>query len=250
MIASLPMYLRDETAAACGRLWSHICDRLRSQGIDAPESLSRPDNLIGHWRDPELLMSQTCGLPLREFLLGRVTVIGVPDAGHRGCPAGHYFSRWVKARSDPRTRLEEFDGAALAFNDRYSRSGWEAPLEHARSRQVSFGSFVECGSHREAGRAVADGRADIAAIDAHSWKLSVLFDAFSADLRQFDRTGSTPGLPLITAKAELADPLRRAVTGAIAALSDADRELTACRGLVPLTETDFFPPGDPALSAA
>ena len=65
MIATLPMYDRPETRAANDRFW----DLIRSHLDEAPEELSRDDF---HWLHPDLLLSQTCSLPYRTALQGRV----------------------------------------------------------------------------------------------------------------------------------------------------------------------------------
>ncbi|MFN3646541.1 MAG: hypothetical protein ACK4S2_08505, partial [Gemmobacter sp.] len=69
MQASLPMYDRPEVQAANDRLWAGIRDRLRAAGLAAPETLVRGRwPLWDHWTAPDLVLSQTCGLPYRSRL--------------------------------------------------------------------------------------------------------------------------------------------------------------------------------------
>ncbi len=101
MIASLPMYDRPSTRAANDRLWQGIRDRLRVAGQPAPEALTRSGSPWDHWQHPELILSQTCGLPYRAQLVGQVTLIASP-VHDLDCPPGHYFSVIVARADDPR----------------------------------------------------------------------------------------------------------------------------------------------------
>ena len=81
-LVSLPMYDWPEVSDALDRLWGSIRQSLDELGVDAPVERARPDESITHWRNPSLLLSQTCGLPLRRYLLDAVTVIGNRDQDH------------------------------------------------------------------------------------------------------------------------------------------------------------------------
>ena len=56
------------------------------------------------------------------------------------------------------------------------------------------------GSHRASAKLVSEGQADIAAIDAISFKLIKEYDNFSSNLSIIAQTKSTPGLPIIAYK--------------------------------------------------
>ena len=89
MIAALGMYDRPETAAANDALWALIRDGLRARGMDAPEVLTRGAGAYWPaWESPDMLLSQTCGLPFRARLHEKVTLIGTPDYGVEGCALG------------------------------------------------------------------------------------------------------------------------------------------------------------------
>ncbi|MGR3435070.1 MAG: hypothetical protein ACU0CO_09310, partial [Shimia sp.] len=81
-VASLPMYWRASTQAAWRRLWAHMQARLPLPDLTPPEGL--PADWYAHWRDPALVLSQTCGLPFRTALRGAVTYVGTPDFGLGG----------------------------------------------------------------------------------------------------------------------------------------------------------------------
>ncbi len=232
MIAALPMYDRPEVAAGNDRLWSLIRDRLRAAGHAAPDRLTRSDDLWPVWESPALVLAQTCGLPYRARLHERVTLVGTPDYGVEGCAPGWYRSVLVVRADDERGAFAAFDGAALAFNDDLSQSGWAAPLAEASDCGIALRPALRTGSHRGSARAVALGRAEIAAIDAVTWRLILHFDPFAASLRVIGATEPTPGLPLIAQAGADARTTADAVAGAIAALDAADSLPSGLCGLV------------------
>ncbi len=219
MIASLPMYDRPETAAANDRLWALMRDALG----EGPEALTRGGDLWAQWQSPELIFSQTCGYPFRARLHDKVTLIGTPDYGLPGCPPGHYCSVFVVRADDARDDLGGFETARFAYNEALSQSGWAAPQNHALARGFAFRNAQQTGGHRMSAMAVAEGQADIAAIDALTWEMLQAYEAFADGLRVLERTAPTPVLPYITAsgrdRAQHFDAIAQAVLG----LSEDDR---------------------------
>jgi ABC-type phosphate/phosphonate transport system substrate-binding protein len=234
MIASLPMYDRPETAAANDRLWSAIARHLQKEGVDAPAALDRDMGLWEAWQSPDLLLSQTCGLPFRARLHPTVTLVATPVCDLAGVPPGHYHSVLVARRDDPREDLAAFDGATLAVNDPLSQSGWAAPLAEAAALGIAFGSLRLTGAHRASAAAVAEGAADLAAIDGVSWAMIRRWDAPAEGLREIATTRPTPALPWITARADLAPLLARALAVAIAGLPAEDRRRLCLAGAMRL----------------
>jgi ABC-type phosphate/phosphonate transport system substrate-binding protein len=211
------MYDRAETAAANDRLWSLVRERLGH----GPRTLTRDGT--PHWEDPGLLLSQTCSLPYRTILRDKVTLVASP-VHDLPCEKGFYFSVLIARAGDPRRTLAAFSGARLAINSPDSQSGWAAIEALARPAGIRFGSIAVTGAHRESARAVAEGRADLAAIDAVSWSMIARWDAFAEMLSVFARSDPTPSLPYITAPGTDPAPLRSALAQAIAALGPDDRE--------------------------
>lgn len=242
MIASLGMYDIGEAAAANDRLWAGIRDNLRRAGIAAPDTLTRGAMAYWQaWTDPSLTFSQTCGYPYRARLHDQVTLIGTPDYALTDCPPGHYYSVYVARRSDPRAQLAEFDGARFAYNEPMSQSGWAAPQTHAKALGIDLPPCLETGGHRFSALAVADGRADLAAVDAVTWELLQRHEPFAQSLRVIGRTDPpTPVLPYIAAKGVDADLYLDAVQTAIAALTQADRDTLLLRGVVRIAATAYL----------
>ena len=232
MIASLPMYDPLPLRAANDAFWGLIRDGLRARGIAAPDALMRAGDLWDHWTDPALVLSQTCGFPYRARLHGQVTLIGTPDFGVEDCPPGYYCSVFVVRHDDPRQRLADFDGALLAYNDPLSQSGWAAPQTEAQMRGMRFATGPRTGGHVLSARAVADGRADIAALDAVTWANLQAFDPVAGTLRAIDRTEPTPGLPYVSGRNADGGATRAAMQDAVARLPPETRRLLRLRGIV------------------
>lgn len=246
MIASLPMYDRPSTAGANDRLWAAIRDRLRAAGLPAPEALTRGGDLWDHWLAPDLVLSQTCGLPYRSRLHDRVTLVGTPDYGLPGCPPGHYRSVLVARPDDPRQRAEDFAGARIAVNGLDSQSGWASLLNHEPA--LARDEVVVTGAHASSVATVAEGRADLAAIDAITWRL-LEAEGATTGVRVLGMTEPTPGLPLVAAAGSDMDLLRDAISGAMSKLAPEDRTALGVRGLLQIPAAAYLAIPTPAIAA-
>jgi len=233
MIASLGMYDFGPAQAANDRLWALVHDSLRDRGIDAPDALTRGETAYWDaWQSPDLILSQTCGYPFRARLQGRVTYVGTPDYGVEGCPPGHYRSVFVARADNPRQTLADFDGARFAYNEALSQSGWAAPQTHAAKLGIRLPPALQSGGHRLSALAVAEGRADIAALDAVTHAMLQDVEPQVAGLRIVALTDPTPGLPYITAAGQDPEPIFTALSEAIAALPAPDRAALRLKGLL------------------
>ncbi|OAN70702.1 hypothetical protein A8B78_04420 [Jannaschia sp. EhC01] len=240
MIASLIMYQRPELAAAHDRLWQGIRARLQDTGIAAPEALDQDAEEFSVWRDPDLILSQTCGMPFRLWLHTHVALVGTPDYGLKGCAPGYYRSAIVVRADDPRGDIAAFRDARFAYNQTFSQSGFAAAYWHVEPMGFFFDNRLHTGQHLGSARAVAEGCADIAAIDAVTWRNTQTFEPFADGLRVLDWTAPTPGLPLITAKGRDTDVMFEAVQGAIAALSTEDAAALGIKGLVRIPKNTYL----------
>ena len=229
MMASLPMYDWPEVRAETDRYWQAI----RAALGHGPDGLTRGfEDHMAHWQRPDLLLSQTCGMPYRSRLHDKVALVGTPDFGVAGCAPGFYCSVLVVNAQDDRAQLSDFADDIFAYNEGGSQSGWAAPAAHLAAFGRRFTRLLATGSHRASLRAVAEGRAAMAAIDAVTWELAQRHDPASARLRVLERTAPTPGLPYITAQGRDPAPLRAAITTAIAGLDAETRVALMLRGLV------------------
>jgi ABC-type phosphate/phosphonate transport system substrate-binding protein len=236
MIAHLGMYDRPETAAANDRLWQAI----RASLGFGPTKLTRDVDFWQVWHSPDLLFSQTCGMPYRTRLHDKVTLIGTPDYGLPDCPPGHYRSIFVAHKDNAGKTLSDFSGHRFAYNEPVSQSGWAAPQCHALSHNVHFDTYLETGGHAHSAQAVADKRADIASLDALTWALIQKYDTFAQDLIVIDQTPPTPTLPFITAKNRDPAPLFAAIKFAIHAINPADRALLHLHDIVEIPAAAYL----------
>lgn len=241
MIASLGMYDFAANATANDRFWALIRDGLRQQGIAAPDALTRGAAAYWDaWQSPDLVLSQTCGLPFRARLHDRVTLIGTPDYAVAGCPPGYYRSVFIARADDPRSDAAEFAKARFCYNDALSQSGWAAPKAWFDHRGLALTPALATGSHAGSTLAVLEGRADFAAIDAVTWALLQEERSWTAGLRVIGQTDPTPGLPLVSAPGARAGALFDAVGAAIDALSPTDRTALRLKGIVHIPASAYL----------
>jgi ABC-type phosphate/phosphonate transport system substrate-binding protein len=242
------MYARPELEPAHERLWALLRAGLIRRGIDAPEHLSKSTDEFSIWEDPALVLAQTCGMPYRTRLHTHVALVGTPDYGLEGCPHRFYRSVILVRKDDPRGALRNFANAKLAFNMRHSQSGFAAIYAHAQADGFWFAASIQSGSHLSSARMVADGRADIAALDAQTWRIIQRYEDWTDRLRVLDHTVPTPGLPYITGRGNDPDAVFDAVTEAYAALRPEDAETLDVKGFLRVPHDTYLsvatPPED------
>ncbi|MZQ89946.1 PhnD/SsuA/transferrin family substrate-binding protein [Frigidibacter albus] len=250
MLASLPMYDRPETAAAQDALWSSLRAALADEGIAAPDALDRGIGLWDGWEHPGLVLGQTCSLPYRTRLHGRVTLIGTFDYGLPGLQPGQYCSVILARRDDASQDADALTTGRFAINQLHSQSGWAAPYFWAQAQGIMLRPALETGAHRASALAVAEGRADRAALDAVTWRGIVQWEPeLAARLRVTAETPPTPALPLIAAAGT--DPLRhgRAITAGLAALPADIRAALGISGFVPMPAEAYLALPNPPAAA-
>ncbi|MEM9549782.1 MAG: PhnD/SsuA/transferrin family substrate-binding protein [Pseudomonadota bacterium] len=235
MIAFLGMYDMPALQSSNDLLWSLI----RAELGFGPKRLTREGDPWEIWRDPGLLLAQTCGMPFRTHLHSHVQLVGTPDYGVPGCREGHYCSVLVARAADQCAGLTDFHGAPFAYNDPLSQSGWSAFRTHLDTLGIEPGPGLCTGAHVASMNAVIDGRANWASIDAVTW--SILQDLGQAEgLREIDRTDPTPGLPLITSLSQDPETIATAVRAAIAALPETDASALRIKDLIQISEGDYL----------
>lgn len=240
----LGMYDLPALRQANDRFWQGI----RAQLGFGPRYLTRDIGVMQVWQSPDLLFAQTCGMPFRTVLHPDVTLIGTPDYGLPGCGPGQYRSALVARKDCHRQGLADFADARFAYNEAMSQSGWAGPMTHLTRAGVQVAGLLETGGHRASAVAVAEGRADMAGLDALSWALLCEHESdVTAGLRVIETTAPTPTLPYITATGRDAVAIATAIRAAISGLSEADRRALHLVGLVDIPAADYLavptPPG-------
>ena len=240
MIANLMMYQRSQLVEAHTRYWVLIRKHLSDAGMASPENLSQDAEEFFVWKHPDLVLSQTCGMPYRTWLHDKVQLVGTPDYGLTDCPAGYYRSAIIVRADDPRTEVTAFRDAVFAYNQTFSQSGFAAPFWHLQRAGFWFENRSHTEQHLESARAVATGRADIASLDAVTWRNIEKYEPFANGLRVLEWTEPTPGLPLITALGNDADLIFKAVKGAIKELDEQSRSQLGIKGIVKIPKEDYL----------
>ena len=208
---ALPMYLSNRQALLS--LWVMLQTRLVQAGFDdLPETLDWPQDYPAHWRDPQLLLGQTCGYPLTHALAGAVQLVGVFRYDAPGCDGIFCRSQLVARTENAGRSLADFRGLRVAFNSDDSQSGYNAlraAVAPLAQRGRFFAEALVTGGHAASMAAVQEGRADIAAIDC------VTLDGLRRNMPQalaglctIGQTAAYPGLPLITGQSTSAGELR------------------------------------------
>lgn len=186
--------------------------------IIAPDPAMLPPDQIDLptlWQHPKLLLAQACWGPMELGLSKRVGVVGQGD--YSGYEGGHgaFYSSVILMRvagagggvSSPaggcaHIRLETLRGRRLAFNSADSMSGIIALTRDLAAMGEGLSLFsqrIETGGHRASMIAVAQGLADVCAIDCRSWALAQRFEPAAKLLQPVGWTNRRKGLPFITA---------------------------------------------------
>ncbi|MGI1660612.1 phosphate/phosphite/phosphonate ABC transporter substrate-binding protein [Palleronia sp. KMU-117] len=207
VVATLPMYDWPETRGAVEAFYA----ALRAQVPELPPQISRPDSeaaLNALWRDPALLLGQTCWGPLRHGLSDHVEVLAQPTYDDVPGGRGIFYRSAIVMREGPERHPPVAAGAVLpqglaalrpAINGPRSLSGAIALSEDLSDPGLAARALVT-GSHRASVRAVADGLADFAAIDCRSWALALAHEPAARGLTVAGWTALRPGLPFITSR--------------------------------------------------
>ncbi len=246
-LAVLPMYDWDAMRDATGDWWSCLRDAVREAGFEAPKALDRSLRSLDAWRSPNLLFGQTCALPYVTHLQAHCDIIGIPvfapANGQPTLPAGSYNSLVVIRKNDPRDRLADFREAVAAVNGVDSLSGSMALLELVATEMGNarfFQSITATGSHAASIAQVADGRADIAAIDCTTWALAQRHLPAARMLRVLTHTALAPALPYITAKGRNVEMLADAVERALAGVGPETKAALGLVGFERRTKSDYL----------
>lgn len=225
MIASLPMYDLPEIRAATNAWWSGMAAALRRAGIEGvPRQLIRVDNVVTVWRDPNLLLSQTCGYPLVHDMAGILQPVATPIYDAPGCDGPSYSSAIVVSAEQSANDISALRGAVCAINRPDSQSGYNclrAVLSPLAEGKPFFTRVIETGSHTHSLEMISRGDADVCAIDCVTHTLLTRHRPQAlANTRILGYTAQAPGLPYVTQAAATLDLVHRLREGVMAAFAD------------------------------
>ena len=132
------------------------------------------------------------------------------------------------------------EGACLAVNDMISQSGWAAPWTWAMHANIRLGTQKISGAHVASAEMVAQGLADVAAIDAVTWTFIERYEQFARNLQIVATTAPTPALPYITSLSQDAALIRHALAVAVSALATTDRETLCLSAITEIAEEEYL----------
>lgn len=212
------MYDWPELRSDTDGYWQILRESFAEAGFDPPESILHADDETEGWLSPRLFFSQTCGYPFVARLEGKVELLGTPHFAVDGWQGPNYASALIVRADFEADNLQAFSdegsssaaNARFAFNSSNSLSGYRCVTPLTGRPEAFFGELIKSGGHRYSADMVADGRADIAAIDALCWHLYRQIQPENADkLRVLQWTPFLPGLPYITKLYWTDDELQR-----------------------------------------
>ncbi|MEM8841991.1 MAG: PhnD/SsuA/transferrin family substrate-binding protein, partial [Pseudomonadota bacterium] len=222
--------------------WSVASQMLLDIGVDAPSNLSRDYLAEDVWRNPDLLIGQSCGRPLMMGACGNAVPFGRPVHDVAGCGAGTYRSALIVRHDGPET-LAGCRNSRAVINGENSHSGYaafKAALSgFATPGQRHFEDVIVSGAHRSSLDHVATGRADICSVDAVAWAMYQQVEpGRAALLKVIGWSPEAPALPYITAS-RFAD-----ISGFFANVLDtaaqaSPRSPAVPIGVIPASQSDY-----------
>lgn len=197
----------DDLATAWQQLFRLFFEMLDPGGRQQTELQFDSDQSL--LRDPGLFFGHTCGYPLMKHLKDQVVPFCVPVFDVPGTDGKLYSSRFIVAATSTMRGLEECRGKVAAMNTADSNSGMNV-LRYAIARVKPsvpfFSRVIKTGGHLQSLEAVADGTADVAAIDCVSYQL---IRDYRPDLveqvRSIGFSVKTCGLPFVLPKSSVGD---------------------------------------------
>lgn len=227
MRLTLPMYDLPELRAQTDRWTACLLNALAAEGFeDLPEALDRKSEREAAWRAPDLLLTQTCGFPLRHGMAGVLSAVAVPVYAAEGCRPGFYASAVLVRTDDPARAFPDCRGYRVAANGPDSQSGANclralaAPLAQDGA---FFGEVTWSRAHRNSLALVKQGKADLCAVDAVTL---ALIDAVAPDetkdLRRLCWSPEAPALPYAVRATLPAETRTRVAAALRRALDDPD----------------------------
>lgn len=248
-IANLPMYDWPEIEHAHDNLWYSIQKKLNSSGVDAPKLLYRDDDLFSIWQNEEMLIGQTCGWPFANMLGDCCIPIAAINYDIEDCPPGTYNCVYIgQSKKDIRflkDRETLLEAGKIAVNSNISQSGFHVFKEITKLPSdvgVPEDIRLVTGSHRSSIAAVAEGKAQLAAIDTVCFELARAHDPdIVKNVSVLGRSIPKPGPPIVTSKRfkGIIPALLEALAFGIYNLSEADQKALLIRGMEPARADNY-----------
>ena len=233
--------------AAQQQAWRQLFEHLfELEGLRGQVEL-RFEHSAALLRDPAMWFGHTCGYPLMTRLLEHVRPFCVPLFDVPGTSGKLYSSRFIVAADSDIDSIAASRGRVAAINGPDSNSGMNV-LRHAVAALADgkrfFDRVVTTGRHLDSLRAVAEGAADIAAIDCVSFQLIADIEPeLCARVRVIGDSVQTCGLPLVMPRGAIGDcdtaRLTAQLNRALERCDDAPRRVLHLAGFADVALADY-----------
>jgi phosphonate transport system substrate-binding protein len=190
-------------------------------GLPAAMVPAPPDQALAFER-AELEAAFSCGLPYVWQAAGERAPVRLlaapvlPGARYAGRPV--YFADFIVRTGSRYQRLDDLRGAAFAYNQSGSFSGYVLPRYHLHSlgRTLDFfGRCVESGSHARSMDWVESGQVDCAAIDSVVLAMELRQRPARALALRVVASSGPAAMPPVIAAARLPAPVQAAMSAAL-----------------------------------
>lgn len=248
-IATLSMYDWPETRPELERFWLLIDSELRKSGVNSTASLQNSKEQLPLWLSPDLLVGQTCGWPYANLLHGKVIPFATFDYGLEGCAPGTYRSVFIGQNENDRQHISKAEALKacprIAINGSDSQSGFHVFSEllgQPASSALLPDQLVITGAHRNSVQAIANGNANLAAIDAVAFELAKRHEAEAVNqVKILGYSQAKPGLPLITSPQNRTKIpiLFKAIESALKSLAPDDKDTLLIKGVLPVSSRKY-----------
>jgi len=243
------MYDWPETAHALDNLWYSIQKKLNSSEVYAPKFLTRGKDAYLTWQDPNLLIGQACGWPYANRLRHYCKPFACIDYDIKDCPPGTYNCVYIgQSKKDIRFLKDNeslIEAKKIAINSSDSQSGFHVFKEITKTpSHTAIPESIQyiTGSHRNSIKAVAEGNAQIAAVDTICFELARRHDPdIVKNVSVLGRSIAKPAPVLMTSHFHkgLIPALLEAIAYGIYNLSEEDKETLLIKGLTPCNDINY-----------
>lgn len=235
-----------ELQQAWQTLYKHFLNALNlGEALDANLRFACDEKNL---HDPALFLGQTCGYPLVTKLSDSHLPVCVPEFNADGCDGSRYSSAIVVRNNSAAKNLADCIDLRVAINGTDSNSGMNV-LRDAVSRLGGetpfFSETLISGGHVRSMEMVANGSADIAAIDCVTHTLARdAYPELSGSLKVIGYSRETAGLPFVIGKAKTdisakKDPILTALNEALEKADATTRSRLRVTRFTPVDVDDY-----------
>jgi len=203
--ASLPLYGLLELREAKAAFWQALCVELKRAGVESvPDALDFAQPFVPERIEPQLLLTQICGYPLKKLFGSQTLVLAAPAYDADYCEGATHCGVFVVQREAPYQRLADLRDCRFVFGGPYSNSGMNLPrraIAEIAGGAPFFKSATETDNQAGNLEVVARGQADATCVDNMTYAYVLRYRPQVAALtRVLATTPRSPSIPFVTSK--------------------------------------------------